>query len=91
MLILVHIDISNADRPLFDEYEAKALALLSQYGARVEERLRSADDRSEVHLLHFPHADALAAFRADPTRAALQGLWDRSGATSTVTQVVRVI
>jgi hypothetical protein len=74
---------------LVEEYETKVLGLLVKYGARMEQRLRSADQRSEVHLLYFPDAAALDAFRGDPTRAALQDLWAGSGAQSTLTEVMR--
>ncbi len=90
LLILAQIDISEADLGLFEEYETQVLALLPQYGATLEERLRSTDGRREVHLLHFPDADALDAYRADPARAALQDLWRRCGATSAVTEVTRL-
>lgn len=90
MLLLVQIDLSNTDLALFDDYEAGVLALLPSHGAALIERLRSADGQAETHLLHFPDADALAAYRADPKRGALQGLWIRSGATSTAGEVRRL-
>ena len=89
MLMLAQIDLSNADLAQFDEYEGIVLALLEKYGARLEERMRSVDGRSEFHLLYFPDADSLAAFRSDPTRAASQHVWERSGASSTLTEVAR--
>jgi hypothetical protein len=64
--------------------------LLGQYGARLEERLRSADQRTEVHLLYFPDAGSLAAFRGDPIRASAQGIWEQSGASSTLMEVTRL-
>ena len=90
MLVLVQIDLSDANLELFDQYERCALALLSKYGATLEERVRSVDDLGEVHLLRFPDGAALDAFRADPERAALQDTWDRSGAVSTITEVLRI-
>jgi uncharacterized protein (DUF1330 family) len=90
VLILVQIDISQADLGLFDDYEAQVLALLPKYGATLHERLRTTDGRGEVHLLDFPDRDALEAFRADPVRAGLQDAWRRSGAASVVTEVVRL-
>jgi len=90
MLILAQIDLSNADLALFDEYESTVLALLEKYGARIEDRLRSADDRAEVHLLYFPNAGSLAAFRNDPIRASAQDIWERSGASSSLTEVARL-
>jgi uncharacterized protein (DUF1330 family) len=90
MLILVQIDISAADVAMYDAYEAKVLGLLENYGAKLEERLRSADARSEVHLRYFPDVEALNAFRADPARAAIQDMWVQCGASSALTEVVRL-
>lgn len=90
MLVLVQIDLSQADLAAFDAYEAGVLALLGRYGARLEERLRAADGQSEVHLLYFPDDQALDGFRDDPARAALHDLWQRSGAVSTLTPVMRI-
>ena len=61
MLVLVQIDLSQAELALFDAYEAEVLPLLGKYGARLEERLRAEDGNSEVHLLYFPDDQALDA------------------------------
>ena len=90
MLILVQIDLSAADMALFDAYEARALAMLKDHGAKLLERLRSTDGQQEVHLIEFPDAAALSAFRADPVRLSLQGLWQRCGAQSTLTEATRL-
>ena len=75
MLVLVEIDLTGADLALFEEYEARVLALLVDYGATVEVRVRPLDQGSEVHLLRFPDSEAREAFRIDPARAAAQDLW----------------
>ncbi|MET9430865.1 GNAT family N-acetyltransferase [Streptomyces sp. NPDC003036] len=49
-------------------HEERTLALLPRHGGRLERRLRTADGRSEVHLLTFPSEDAYRAFLADPER-----------------------
>jgi len=90
MLILVQIDLSSADLASFDRYKKAVLALLAGHGASLIARVRATDGRSETHLLQFPDAAALDAFKADPARTALQGLWTACGASSTVTEVVRV-
>ncbi|MGC6331488.1 hypothetical protein [Rhizorhabdus sp. FW153] len=90
MLMLAQIDLSNADLALFDEYESAVLALLEKYGARLEDRLRSTDGRTEVHLLYFPDAGSLAGFRSDPIRASAQSIWERSRASSSLTEVTRL-
>lgn len=84
---MVTINLSKADIAIFDEYEAQVLPLLAQHGAQILHRLRAADGRSEFHLLEFPNAQAFTAFQADPTRASLQHLWIKSGASTTITQV----
>lgn len=75
---------------LFEDYEAQVLALLKNHGGVLLERLRSIDGKSEVHLLHFPDAASFEAFRADPARAALQELWSRCGATTSLSEVRRL-
>ncbi len=90
MLLMVQIDLSNADLAMFEEYKTQVLALLDKYGARLEERLRSIDGASETHLLYFPDDSAFGAFRADPDRAAMQDRWIASGASSNAIQVERI-
>lgn len=89
LLILVRIDLANADMAAFETYEAGALALLADHGAGLEERVRAVDGSFEIHLLRFPDHQGLDAFRSDPRRAALQPLWDRCGASSSLFEVVR--
>lgn len=90
MLIVVQIDLSDADVVLFNEYEEKAIALLPRHGGKLKERLRSVDGRSELHLLDFPNAPALDAFKSDPDRIALQDMWQRCRATSVLKEMIRV-
>lgn len=90
MLLFAQIDLSTADLPLFEAYEARVLALLGHYGARLEARLRSADGQSEVHLLDFPDAQALEAYRNDPVRIAAQPMWQACGAVAQSMEVVRI-
>jgi hypothetical protein len=58
----------------FDAYERRVLPLLDRHGGRLERRLRTADGRTEVHLLSFPSRAGYDAYRADPDRAALRPL-----------------
>ena len=53
----------------FQAYEDRVLPLLAEHGGRLQRRLRSADAQSEVHLVWFPSAAALDAYRDDPRRA----------------------
>lgn len=64
----------------FDAYEDSVLPLLAEYGGHLERRLRTLDDRVEAHILTFPSDGELAAFRADPRRAAAAPLLESSGA-----------
>lgn len=64
----------------FAAYEDAVLPLLASHGARLDARLRTSDGTTEIHLLVFPDAAALASFRADPRRAALQPQLAASGA-----------
>ncbi|OIJ63846.1 hypothetical protein [Streptomyces mangrovisoli] len=64
----------------FDAYESAVLPLLAEYGGRLERRLRTLDEQVEAHLMTFPSDEDLAAYRADPRRAAAAPLLDSSGA-----------
>lgn len=64
----------------FDAYESAVLPLLAEYGGRLQRRLRTLDDRVEVHLVTFPNDEDLAAYRADPRRSTAAPLLESSGA-----------
>ena len=74
----------------FAAYESSVLSLLPRYGATLERRLRAFDGCLEVHVLRFPDAQALQAFRNDPRRSALMPLLERSGARTELHAVVDV-
>jgi hypothetical protein len=74
----------------FREYENAVLPLLGKHGGRLERRLRSADGHREVHLLWFPHPQALDAFRADPRRQRFTALMDASRARTELLAVLDV-
>lgn len=76
---------------LFNRYEDAVLPLLQAHGGLLQRRLRSADARAEVHLVWFPSASALDAFRADPARAAAQPWLVESGTESEVLQLEDVL
>ncbi|WP_197973238.1 MULTISPECIES: hypothetical protein [Streptomyces] len=64
----------------FDAYESAVLPLLSEYGGRLERRLRTLNDQVEAHLITFPASEDLAAYRADPRPSAAAPLLESSGA-----------
>ncbi|WP_191246725.1 hypothetical protein [Amycolatopsis deserti] len=64
----------------FDAYEDRVLPLLAEYGGRLDRRVRSFDDRTEVHLVAFPGEPEFEAYRDDPRRAAHARLLEQSGA-----------
>jgi hypothetical protein len=58
----------------FDDYERRVLPLLNRHGGRLERRLRTADARTEVHLLSFRTRADYDSYLADPARTALRPL-----------------
>jgi uncharacterized protein (DUF1330 family) len=90
LLRLVAIDLSNADIPAFEAYEARVLSLVAQHGGRLEMRVRSLDGRVETHLLYFPDEQAFDCYRSDPRRIALASEWEKSGAKSEAKLVERI-
>ena len=74
----------------FSAYEDAVLALLGRHGGLLERRLRTPDGQVEIHVVSFPDADALAAYRADPERGALTPRLIASGAELSVYEVTDV-
>lgn len=72
------------------EYEDAVLALLPEHGARLVARARAAEPGAaayETQIIELPSEDALAAYMADPRRAALTAARDAAIAR---TQIHRV-
>ena len=57
-------------------YERRVLPLLERHGGRLDRRLRTADGRTEIHLLSFADRAGYDAYLADPDRAAAEPLLD---------------
>ncbi len=90
VLLLVTIDLRQADLDAFDRYETSVIELLPRYLGKIEQRVRTIDSQTEVHILYFPDDKSFEAFRNDPERLALADDWKRCGANSTVRQVDNV-
>jgi uncharacterized protein (DUF1330 family) len=71
----------------FERYESLVLPLLDDHGGRLEQRLRSPDRLTEVHIVSFPSRDAFSAYREDPRRGAHAHLLAESGAAVEVLEV----
>lgn len=80
MLVVVRIDLSDADLAAFERYEAEVLPLVAEHGGRLERRLRGA--AVELHILNFPSQETFHAYLGDPRREAFQALWAQSGAAA---------
>lgn len=72
--VVLVAELGTAAAEPFDAYERQVLPLLGRHGGRLERRLRTADGRTEVHLLSFPSRTGFDAYRADPAREALRPL-----------------
>ena len=66
-LVLV-VDLPEGGAAACSRYEALVLPLLPRHGGRLERRLRSADGRSEVHVVSFADRAGYQAYLADPER-----------------------
>ena len=73
---------------LLAEYEDRVLELLSDYGARIDARLRAIEGPvTEIHILEFPSEQALADFQDDPRRTPLSEIRTAAIASTTVIRV----
>src|SRR4051812_25652375 len=68
-------------------YEDAVLDLLDRHGGTVEQRLRSTDGGTEVHVIRFADRAGLKSFMDDPARLAHR---DEAGAAAPTTRVIEV-
>lgn len=78
---------AREDVEAFRAYEDAVLPLLTGHGGVLDRRVRSLDGTCEIHLLTFPSAAHLDAFRADPRRLAAQPLLP----AGTVVELIEVV
>lgn len=62
----------------FQRYEAEVLPLLAGHRGRLDRRLRSDDERTEVHVVSFPSTEHFECYRNDPRRAELAQLLEEA-------------
>lgn len=65
----------------FRAYEEAVLPLLSEFGGRLERRLRNPDGTVEMHIVSFASDADFQNYRNDPRRAAQAWLLEKSSAT----------
>lgn len=74
----------------FQRYERAVLRLLERHNGRLERRLRTADERAEVHVVSFETRAAYEAYVADPDRLGHRALLDEGSLTQRVLEVSEV-
>jgi len=77
-VLVIHIPADGVQ--IFQRYESAVLALLPDHQGRLDRRLRSEDQRTEVHLVTFPSVEHFESYRNDPRRAEQSHLLETSGA-----------
>jgi uncharacterized protein (DUF1330 family) len=71
----------------FQRYESLVIPLLARHGGRFERRLRGEEGHVEIHVVTFPSAEALEAYRSDPDRQRHLRLLEESGAETELIEV----
>jgi hypothetical protein len=87
-VLVIHLPADGVES--FQRYEAAVLPLLSDHHGRLERRLRSADERTEVHLVSFPSAEHFESYRDDPRRAEQSHLLDEAHARIELYELIDV-
>ena len=76
LTLAVIVDLAEHAVAPFAAYERQVLPLLARHGGRLDRRLRTADGRTEVHLLSFADRAGYDAYLADADRTAAGHLLD---------------
>ncbi len=87
LTLLAVFELGSAEMSLFEQYEGAVLPLLSEFGARLQRRVRSIDQKIEMHLVWFPSQESYQAFREDPRRKEHGHLFQASNVTASVYEV----
>ena len=66
-VLVIHLPADGVES--FQRYEDAVLPLLSDHLGRLDRRLRSADERTEVHVVSFPSVEHFESYRNDLRRA----------------------
>src|SRR5450755_3376245 len=70
VIIAMIADIPPGGAKDFQAYERQVLALLDRHGGHLDRRLRTADERVEVHLVSFATRAGYQGYLEDPERLA---------------------
>jgi hypothetical protein len=68
-VVVAVLDVPDSAVAAFQRYEDVVLRLLARHDGEVERRLRSADGRTEVHVLSFASDAAYRSWSDDPERS----------------------
>ena len=75
MLLVALLDLERTRLPEFRAYERKVADIMRRHGGVFERAIEldgpEPDEVRELHILRFPNAAALAAYRADPDYVSL--------------------
>ena len=82
--IVVVADVPIGAEAGFQAYESAVLPLLARHGGRLERRVRTADARTEVHLVSFATQQGHESYLADAERRSHGHLLDGLGVAQRV-------
>lgn len=83
-------DLPPGAASVFQQYEAQVLPLLARHGGRLERRLRTSDESSEVHVVSFDNEAGYDSYINDPERQSHRRLLDGLDITQRLLQVTDV-
>jgi hypothetical protein len=87
LLLVAVVDMAPGRAEAGQRYEDAVLALLERHGGSVEQRLRSTDETTEVHVIRFQARAGYESFMLDPERLDQRA---RLGDAAPTTRVVQV-
>ena len=83
-LIIVRLNLDDANLDIFEAYETQVLPLLANHGGALLRRRRIGPRAAEIHIIRFDALEGYEAYLSDRRRVALAPLRDQSGVRSKV-------
>ena len=75
----------------FNAYEDKVLPILKEHGGQLQQRFRTADGQTEIHILSFTTQSALDNYLIEPRRKLHSALLKASGAETELLKMENII
>ena len=92
LIVVVELTVREGRYEEFQEFEARAVRLMSEFGGKLVYAFRpdDTDGDAEVHVLEFPDKLSFEKYRNDPRTASMAAIRDRVIESTRITRGLNI-